>query len=194
MDAEAVVGGLAGTEKVLLLSPTLSEGAERNVCHGLMADRSDELLYVSLVRSVDEIVDEWRRAPVDHLAVVTVETRRGEVANPESATGTHLRAEHVSSPDDLTGIGIAVTQVLEGFEGPAPAVCFNSLTVLLQYTDVEQTFRFLHVLSRYLDEAGASFHAHLDPATQADETLSTLATLFDGMARYEDDEWQVRRQ
>lgn len=194
MGEEELVGELADAERSLLLSPTLSEGAERAACHGLMMEQSDELLYVSLVRPVDDIVAEWRGAPgVDRLAVVSVETTRGSASTGETATAD-IRTEYISSPDDLTGMGIAVTQVLDGFGGPAPAVCLDSLTVLLQYADVEQTFRFLHVLFRYLADAGASFHAHLDPATQEDQALSTLASLFDAMARYEDGEWQVRRQ
>lgn len=189
------MGELADAERVLLLSSTLSDGEERRVCRALMGEQSDELLYVSLVRSVDDVVAEWQGAPgVDSLAVVTVETTRGNAADVGTASALDLRTEYVSSPDDLTGLGIAITETLDGFDGPAPAVCFDSLTVLLQYADAEQTFRFLHVLSRYLSDASVSFHAHLDPVTQEDRTLSTLATLFDGLARYEDGEWQVRRQ
>lgn len=194
MSEEAVAGELAGAERTLFLSPALGDGEARQACHDVMTRQSDELLFVSLVQSVDDVVSEWRGTPgVESLAVVTVDTRRGG-ATAETGTPGGVRTRYVSSPDDLTGMGIAITQALEGFDGPAPAVCFDSLTVLLQYADVEQTFRFLHVLSRYLADAGATFHAHLDPATQEDQTLSTLATLFDGMARYEDGEWQVRRQ
>ncbi|MFB6172442.1 MAG: hypothetical protein ABEJ23_07895 [Haloarculaceae archaeon] len=194
MSADAAVSDLAGSERVLVLSPSLSGGAGHQLCHDLMAARGPGLLYVSLVRSVDDIVAEWRDAPdVDDLAVVSAERTRGGAAAAAPSTAMDVRVEHVTSPDDLTGLGIAVTQVLGGL-GPSPAVCLDSLTVLLQYADVEQTFRFLHVLSQYLGEAEASFHAHLDPATQSDQTLSTLSALFDAMVRYQDDEWTVRRQ
>lgn len=185
----------AGVGRVLLLGPTLGDGSQRDVCHSLLRDPSGGCLQVSLVRSADQVLDEWRATesgvPPD-LAIVTVDSGRGA---PGTADGTvdGVRVEHVSSASDLTGLGIAITQCLEGFEGESAAVCFDSLTVLLQYVDAEQAFRFLHVLSRYFDAADATLHVHLDPTTQDDQTLSTLASLFDAMARYEDGEWEVRR-
>lgn len=92
----------------------------------------------------------------------------------------------VDDPGDLTAIGIKINEFLEQWDleantadDPRLKVCFDSLTVLLQYADVERVFRFLHVLSSRLAEENVQAHFHLDPSTQDEQTLKLLGSLFD---------------
>lgn len=184
---------LEGVDRVLVLAPSHSGGAATRACNSLMGE--DTPVYVSLVRTADDVVEAARETldPAQLGAVVVDDTRAGQSLSANRYP-PGIRVEVISSPGDLTGIGIAVTQCLQSFDNSNASVCFDSLTVLLQYVDPEQAFRFLHVLSRYTDTGGTRFHAHLDPATQDERTLATLAPLFDAVVRYDDGEWQIRKQ
>lgn len=188
MEPADVAQRLDDAERVLLLAPTLDRDEAGSTCEQLMAaEPTAPGLYVSLVRQADDVVASWYDGPdAPPLAVVTLQSRGPAAAGAAPST----RTEVVSDPGDLTGMGIAVTECLDALP-PEPRVCFDSLTVLLQYVDVERAFRFLHVLSRYLADVDGSLHVHLDPATGDDEAVATLASLFDAVASYEEGDWSV---
>jgi len=189
MNSQEVVAAVADTRRVLVLAPSLRGASGRTVRRDLLADRGDAVLYLSLSRSPDDIVDAWHENGElpERLVVVTTDAEGG-------VDEDGVAVETVSSPQDLTGMGIAVTKALDGFGDTSPTVCLDSLTILLQYVDARRAFRFLHVLSKYLRQADATIHAHLDPTTQDDQTVATLSSLFDAAVRYdaETDEWSVR--
>lgn len=94
------------------------------------------------------------------------------------------RVEYVSSPADLTGIGIGVSEQLRRFaETPVDRVRvgFYSLSTMLMYTEIETVFRFVHVLTGRLDSMDALGLFAIDPTTHEDDDLNTLKQLFDGM-------------
>jgi len=80
-------------------------------------------------------------------------------------------------PGDLTGLGIAIAESL----GPDTAVCFDSLTAMLQYADRERSFQFLHALGERCASAGATAHYHLDPEATDETTVAALSTLVDAV-------------
>ena len=94
------------------------------------------------------------------------------------------RVEYVSSPADLTGIGIGVSEQLRRLSAAGvedTRICFYSLSTLLMYAELETVFRFLHVLSGRVDSmAGLGLFA-LDPTTHEESTVNTLKQLFDGV-------------
>lgn len=107
--------------------------------------------------------DGWRLPPAESVSVTTVD-----------------------DPGDLTALGIKVNEFVEQWASEGNAdddrqllFCFESLTVLLQYAEIERAFRFLHVLVDRLRRRGVEAHFHLDPTTQDEQTLATLAPLFD---------------
>lgn len=94
------------------------------------------------------------------------------------------RVEYVSSPADLTGIGIGVSEQLRRFAAAdvtQTRIVFDSLSTLLMYAELETVFRFLHVLSGRVESIdGLGFFA-IDPTTHESDTINTLKQLFDGM-------------
>jgi hypothetical protein len=104
-----------------------------------------------------------------------------------------IRIETVPDAEDLTGIGIAVTQLVkQAAQSDVPTVvCFDSLTPLLQYSDIERCYRFLDTTTNRLNKVCAVSHAHIDPAAHDDQTLQQIATVFDATVRHDDEEWQV---
>ncbi|MFB6270594.1 MAG: hypothetical protein ABEH83_11655, partial [Halobacterium sp.] len=114
----------------LVLAPGVSaQGGQ--VCTDYLAD-ADAALVVSLRRPPAAWLDSRGDVP----ATWFVSTEQ----HPDSVRG-------VTDPGDLTGVGIAVSEFLDGLPADAtPAVCVDSLTTLLQYSSPERTYRFLQVL------------------------------------------------
>lgn len=171
---------------VLLRAPTLSDG-KRTICPSLHADDDVNLCVVSLSGTPDRILDTWRQhgGLPSKVGIVTAdETRSATAADAPSAAvgpdGTTVSTTTVSEPGDLTGIGIKISQCLSAWadDDETTVVCFDSLTTLLQYTDVQRVFRFLHMLTRQVEDAGALAYFHIDPAAHDEQTVSTVGNLF----------------
>lgn len=189
---------------VLLLAPSMSD-ANDGGCLDLFGPDDPEgvrVLGVSYTRTPDDWVEAWRER-VDgipsELVVVDVGGGRRSAAATSSPSSiaageaTEVPVRPVESPEDLTGLGIALGKQLEAWSDGGPiVVCFDSLTVLLQYVDLQRAFRFLHVLTGRMGAAGARAHYHLDPTAVDDRTVATLTSLFDVTVGREDDEWTVR--
>lgn len=91
--------------------------------------------------------------------------------------------ETLSSPADLTGIGMqfsAFYEMLYGEYDHRVRTGIISLTTLLMYADVRPVFRFLHTLSGRIGSTGGLGVFVLDPATSDERTVNTLAQVCDG--------------
>jgi len=197
-------------ENVLLLCPAF-EPAGTSACMDLLTPANpaeENILCVSFMRSRDKLRTEWDQhvgtAPGDAAVVdVAADTRSAGAA--ETVSGKPLadttftpRVEEVTTPSDLTTLGVRITDCLNDWDVQATTrqtvACFESITTLLQYADRERTFKFLHVLTDHFASADATAHYHLDPTVPDEETLEMLITLFDVVCEYDQGEWSVQRQ
>jgi len=90
---------------------------------------------------------------------------------------------YASSPVDMTGIGIQLSEFLESFYEQGVRrnrVLFDSLSTLLMYSDLQTVFRFLHVFTGRVQSADALGLYVIDSTAHDDQTMSTLRQLFDG--------------
>lgn len=200
---------LDGAPNVLLLAPTLDDG-DGDACSSLLsavpAERAD-VLSVTFNQSPDTRIERWRSSggPVDPanlgFLVVGDGVRSAAAAQPAAAgpgiedVGPTVRS--VSSPGDLTGIGIELGTFFQEWadDGNELLLCFHTLTTLLQYADLQSVYRFVHVLTGRVRSSGGRAHFHLDPSAHDDRTVNTLLALFDGVAmRNGDDSWELRRR
>ena len=171
-------------ELVLLLS---SGGAGFDSCLGRLCNpAADTVIRVSYGGTGGHVADEWAEAfhevPSQSLEVVA------------SSGGTKHPADHEGhlvevNPGDLTGLGVRLSGALErcaASEGDS-TLCFDSLTVALQYADRQVIFQFLHTLSGLVRQAGTQAHFHLDPDAVDEQSVATLKTLFDTVVTVDDD-------
>jgi KaiC/GvpD/RAD55 family RecA-like ATPase len=98
---------------------------------------------------------------------------------------------YASSPEDMTGIGIKLSEFVEEFSVDRnldnTRVMVDSLTTLLMYSDVQTVFRFMHVITSRIENADA-LGVHVIESTAHDaETLNTLKQLFDGVVEVDGD-------
>lgn len=190
---------------VLLLAPPMDACAEDG-CVDLLTRRApadEDVLYVTFVQSPDERLDAWgarmgddRPASVGFVDVGDPSRSAAAAGRTDGGPGSPVSVQSVSSPGNLTDLGIKISDFLTDWEadGRHTAVCFHSLTTLLQYADVQRAFRFLHVLTGRVRSIDGSAHYHMDPSAHEEQTVNTLTTLFDGVASWEDGRWSVRNR
>ena len=200
--SERAAGSLGGAVNVLVLSDSMDPDARRSYYEKLLpADPGSlNVLAIQYTRGPDGWLDEWREyvgeSPARTAVVSVDDGTRSAAAGRDSTAyegdgGSTLSI--VESPDDLTGLGITIGSHLERWDDHPgrTLITLDSLTVLLQYVDLKRAFRFLHMMVNRVKSAGAVGHYHMDPAAHDDQTVATLASVFDAVARQEDGEWRI---
>lgn len=98
---------------------------------------------------------------------------------------TDVAVETVDSVGNLTDLGVTLVEELDTHRAsdPPTTLCFQSLTVLLQWSETDEVFRFLHTILNHLDDDAAdpdpTAHFHLHERAHGSETLDRLRPLFD---------------
>ena len=99
---------------------------------------------------------------------------------------------YVSSPVDLTGLGIELSELLQHLYRERGAtqnrILLNSLSTLLMYSNLQTVFRFLHVFTGRVQSADALGVFVIDDSAHDTQTLSTLKQLFDGIIEVRESE------
>jgi len=184
------------------------EPAVDAACVDLHAPDAEEFacFAVTFVDSPAERVAVWDRYADGYpsrVAFVDVEASIGGVSPADSGSHELERAvpssvevtvDRVSSPGNLTRLGVAITDRLDEVTSPDRrlVVCFDSVSTLLQYASTRETFRFLQVLTDRFRVAEAVAHFHLEAGAHDEETVETLRGLFDVACEYGDDEWTIQ--
>ena len=168
---------------VLVMAPSLSD-EKAGTCQELLdAESLAELdvLRVAYSDAPEELVAEWRehheRLP-GRMGIVIVGDQPGghstDGALPEEVFVT------TANPNDITGLGMRLNNYLNDGEPDSQlVVCFDSVTEMLQFADMQPVFKFLHMFVGQLRDADAAGHFHLDPAAHDSRTVSRLKPLFD---------------
>ncbi|RXK51294.1 DUF7504 family protein [Halorientalis pallida] len=185
---------------VLLLAPSVG-GAERDACTDMLphdAAASTRVIHVLYMESAIERYRVVESHLPDHpaeSAVVAVGAGGVVGERGPEPPAEHYHVQRLTDPGDLTGLGIALNDALGEWAAAGDVtLCFDSLSILLQYADTERVFRFLHMLTNRLTELGASAHFHLDPAAHDEQTVAQLAQAFDSRVRVDREGDRVVRQ
>lgn len=162
-------------QSVLVLAPGFGDASDSACTDLLGAANADGVLYVGYAGDPSDRFEHYREhvgEPGSARAVFVGETSA-------SAADAFDAVETVSTPTDLTGVGIAVSELLADAEG-STAVCFDSATSLLQYVDFDTAYEFLHVVLGRLYTHDAVGHVHVDPTAHDDVVVERLSSLVDG--------------
>lgn len=128
----------------------------------------------SVVASIEDRVDD---EAFDRLGVI-------DATSQEPAPSTlPCRVESISSPADLTGIGIALSKLLESFvdaDLEGYRVLVDSVSVLLVYSGFERVYQFLHTVTNQLDTIDGSSVWLLSGDTDQAQ-IDRFVGLFDGV-------------
>ena len=180
-DAESPTAGLdpsPGTS--ILLQCGSQDDREDAACHDLLGlERASEDRNVLLIQ-YRRIVPDRLEHIADHAARTTVVAVGYSQPVPESVADSVDTIE-INNPNDITRLGILVSGTLDDWadHDATTVVCYDSVNVLLEYKDVQSTFRFLHVFLGTLESADAIAHFHADPLAGTPQKINTLKPLFD---------------
>lgn len=177
---------LDGATNILLEEPPIGQG--RDVCTSLLLGGVTEpnVLFVTYNRQAAECVEQVENEAVGNIGVITV---GDTVANVDESIAT----ENVSTPSDLTGLGIKIGQFLSTWDGPV-FICFESLTSMLQYVDYQTAYEFLHAVTGQIYAADARAHFHIDPEAHDDKHVAGITGLFDACVTVGGEDTEVRQR
>lgn len=196
-DASLVTERVSDVTNVLLLAPAMDATADA-ICRRHLSERDASVLVVNYTTSVDQWAQEWR-ANAGGLPSTVVFVHVGGIVRSAADTTATVAAskglvlETIRNPADLTGLGITMNKHLTQWRSTEcrKAVCFRSLTPLLQYVDVQTAYRFLQVLTSQVEAAGAVGHYHLSPDAHDRADVNALTSLFDASITVEEGEATV---
>lgn len=98
--------------------------------------------------------------------------------------------KYASAPDDMTRIGISLSEFLEEFNGEYELeqnrTCLDNISTMLMYSDLQTIFRFLHVFTGRIQNVHGLGVYLMDPSAHDTQTLNTLKGLFDGLIKPDD--------
>ncbi|WP_136715096.1 DUF7504 family protein [Halorientalis salina] len=174
---------------VLVLASAMSDGKTES-CYHLLTDSPPaemDLLRIVYHRSPDHLIEEWTDLVGDlpaNTAIVNVNDRASADVS-DYDTGNENVEVFTANPNDLTGLGMEINNALTALSETDNDifVCFDSVTALLQFVDVESAYKFLHMFTGQLHTTGAVGHFHIDPNAHDDQVLSRLKTTFDDMVQ-----------
>lgn len=188
---------------VFLLAPSLGS-AVSEACMSLASathPADTNLMAVSFTRQLDDFLDDWdelvdgpRPAELVYLSIGN--SMRGSVGDKGELEldGGQITVESVQGGGNLTKIGVTISQHLSDWQAQDRSVsfCFESITPMLHYMEVQQVYRFLHQLTGQLKAMDAVGHYHMDPNAHDEVEIPRFKTLFDAVVRRTDDDgWAV---
>ena len=179
-------GGFEAGTNILILAPPMSYADQ--LAYALTKPLEGEYaIILSTNERAAEVVDYFKLSGTDKRFVGVID------AITKSSTPSIVdtpRLMFVSSPTDLTGIGIKFSNMIETiFEGefsdgeaglfpPPIRFCVNSISTLLMYRKLEVLYQFLHVLTAKLKKIEGVGIYILNSESFDDKTLSLVKQLM----------------
>ncbi|AEN05976.1 hypothetical protein [Halolamina sp.] len=187
LDAEVEPG-----TNILFTGPPLT--GKRSLCLDLLAEgvkNGEGAIAVTTKDSADRVLKDFAaRTPYDGkpFAVVDCVTKQQGVSEVRQDD----RIKYASSPVDMTGIGIQLSEFLQAFYQQRNIkknrVMLHSLSTLLMYSDLQTVFRFLHVFTGRIQSVDGLGLFCIDSTAHDAQTLNTLKQLFDGVVETDESE------
>jgi KaiC/GvpD/RAD55 family RecA-like ATPase len=182
---------------ILVTGPPLT--GKRSLALDILAEGTREgngAIVVTTKDSAERVLDDYaKRVPYEGnpVAVVDCVTRQQGVSDIRDDD----RIKYTSSPVDMTGIGIKLSEFLQAFyqdQGiERNRIMVHSLSTLLMYSNLQTVFRFLHVFTGRIQSVDGLGLFCIDSTAHDDRTMNTLKQLFDGIiTTYEDEEPTLR--
>lgn len=184
-----ISGGFDAGSNILILAPPMSFADQ--LAYALTRPLEGEYsIVLSTNERASEVVDYFKLSGTDKRFIGVIDAIT-KTSTPSIADTQRLM--FVSSPTDLTGIGIKFSNMVESiFEGdfsegeqglfpPPIRFCINSISTLLMYRRLEVLYQFLHVLTAKLKKTeGVGFYI-INSESFDDKTLSLIKQLMTGI-------------
>lgn len=180
-DDDIPLRGIDAGTNVLVAGPSMSGArtlALRLVTAG--STRGEGTLVVTTNKTGKKVIDDCERLREDldrhRFAVVDC------VSEQQGRSGSADCVETVSSPGDLTGIGIELSslyQTIYGASSERVRLGLFSISTLLMYTELRTVSRFIHTVTGRVTATDGLGVFFIDPTTQDERAVNTLSQLCD---------------
>jgi KaiC/GvpD/RAD55 family RecA-like ATPase len=162
------------------------------------AETGQGSIVVTTKDSADRVLEDFQEQVGDTEATIGVV----DCVTKQQGMGDRTESDlvrYASSPVDLTGIGIELSELLRALyqqrDITRNRILLHSLSTLLMYSDLQTVFRFLHVFTGRVQSADALGCFVIDSSAHDEQTVSTLKQLFDGIVTVretEDGDFEAR--
>jgi KaiC/GvpD/RAD55 family RecA-like ATPase len=185
-ELDAAIGGIRKGSNIMLIGPPMS--GKEVILYYIMyygaAKNENAVITVTTRESATSIL-EWFK---DHKLILPL-ARIGIVdCVTKTLGGAAVENENIkiaSSPVDLTGIGVKISQFFEEYYMKKnirkTQLHINSLSTILMYSNIQTVFRFLHVFTGRIKATGALGIYTIESGMHDEQSIATLKQLFDGM-------------
>ncbi len=171
---------------VLITGPPLT--GKREIALKILASgarRGDGSIIVTTKDSAEKVLNNFTKTadqsdPVD-IGIVDCVTKQRGIGTIDDDP----RIKYASSPVDMTGIGIKLSEFLQDFYEVRGRrqnrIMLHSVSTLLMYSNLQTVFRFLHVFTGRVQSANALGIYVIDSTAHDTQTMNTLKQLFDAV-------------
>ncbi len=185
-EIDNATGGIRNGSNIMLIGPPMSR--KESILYYMMyhgaAKSNNAVITVTTRESADHILGWFKEnklaLPLSRIGVVDCITK--------TTGGAGFENEYIkiaSSPMDLTGIGVKISQLFEDFFMKKNIrriqLHINSLSTILMYSNIQTVFRFMHVFTGRIKSAGALGIYVIESGVHGEQEIATLKQLFDGM-------------
>lgn len=186
-EIDDVIGGLKAGSNILLIGPSMSgkESISNHIIHDNTVKNDNAVMVVTANEPGFSILERFKRLEPKLLL-----SRVGLVDCISTRYGGEYAVENdnikfVNSPEDLTAIGIKISQFFEEFfimkKIPKIQLHIVSLSTFLMYSNIQTVFRFLHVLTGRIKMADAIGIYVIDSEMHDPHILTAIKLLCDCM-------------
>ncbi len=198
-ELDDAIGGIKKGSNIMLIGPSMSgkEAILNHIAYHGSTKEENAVIMVTTRESASNILEKFKEykldLPMSRIGIVDCVTKTLGVPAIENDN-----VKIASSPVDLTGIGVKISQFLEEFmikkHVQKTQLHINSLSTILMYSNIQTVFRFLHVFTGRIKAAGALGIYVIDIGMHDEQAISTLKQLCDGMieVKSENDKSYVR--
>ncbi len=191
-ELDKAIEGIRKGSNIMLIGPPMS-GKEiilYNIMYNGAAKNENAVISVTTRESGTHILDWFKEnnfaLPLSRVGIVDCVTK--------TLSGVAVENENIkiaSSPVDLTGIGVKISQFFEEFfmkkNIQKTQLHINSLSTILMYSNIQTVFRFLHVFTGRIKSAGSLGIYVIESGMHDEKSIATLKQLFDGMIEIKTD-------
>ena len=186
-ELDDITGGVKRGSNILLIGPSLTgkEAISNHIIHDNAVKNDNAVMVVTANEPGISILERFKRLEPNLLI-----SRVGLVDCISTRYGGDFAAENdniklVNSPEDLTAIGIKISQYFEEFfmmkKIPKIQLHVVSLSTFLMYSNIQTVFRFLHVLTGRIKMADAIGIYVIDSEMHDPHIITAIKLLCDCM-------------
>jgi KaiC/GvpD/RAD55 family RecA-like ATPase len=181
-ELDDTIGNIKAGSNIMLLGPPMS-GKTLILNHIIYsALENNEAIILVSTKEIGEHVFQWFEQ--QGMSMERYKERFGIVDCISKAMGLYLEdtpSIKYASSMDLTSIGVKISVFFEEFWKKAIRnirLCINSLSTILMYSNLQTTYRFLHIFTGRIKLAKTLGIYILEEGAHDEQALSTLKQLF----------------